>query len=655
MTQIDPALGTYAPLFAPLNIGPMKLKSRVMMSPHFSAIGNLWGSEADAKRSLAYLKERAEAGVSWITITGRIGNHFIPGFEPSGLSAEVLGFFRLPYYAERVAMLTEAMDALDTRVIMQMTLLGGYPHAPSDIVSAPIGNAYPHVMTAEDIDWLVSEYRHSAKLAAPTGLAGIELHFNHDDLIEQFMSPLTNLRTDEYGGSFDNRMRLARRIVAAIREEMPGRVLGVRLNAFEELEGGYGPEDAVQIAQAFEAMGVDYISIVAGSHWGNPSYIQQQQFQAGQWSHFAGQVKAALTIPVVYTGLVDHPDVALSILTRGEADVVGIARAHIADGQFLAKARAGKVDLIRPCIAANDCINRRYVDGLPFGCAVNPHTAKEIDGPMPKAHTPRDLVVVGAGPAGMELAALAAEAGHKVRLWEAADQLGGQLRLATLAPDYDRLSRYLDWQEARLHRAGVEITTGKRATLEDLMTPEVVALATGATGRRPRIIGAARGVEARDILTGKVRLGQNVLLVAEEDHMQPLALATRLAADGHQVTMVYGTNTPAQLLGRYAIGGWIGKLDGLGVKIRVMEQVKAITDAGVEVMNVYSKRREILTGFDSVAFACGGVADSALYDALHAKRGDVHILGDAYAPRRMVFATRQAHALALLLSQEVTK
>lgn len=647
---------SYRKLFSPLTVGSMRLKSRVMMPPHFSAIGNLWGTEPEAARTIAYLEERAEAGVAWITITGRVGNHFIAGFEPSGLSAETLGFFRLPHFAGRMQTLVERMRVHDTHVVIQMTMIGGYPHAPSPTLSAPIANSHPHVMTRSDIDAIVSEYRFSAQKVRDTPLAGVEMHFNHDDLVEWFLSPLTNKRADEYGGSLENRARLAVKILTAAREELgPGRTIGVRLNAFEEMPGGYDAAGGIAIARHLEATGlIDYLSVVVGSHWGNPSYIQPHQFEAAHWRDHAGAIKRAVSIPVVYTGLVDGPDIAETILVEQQADVVGMARAHIADGQLLAKARTGRAAEIRPCIAANDCVNRRYVDGLPFGCAVNPHAAKEVDAPWPKAKKSRDLLIVGGGPAGIELAGLAAESGFRVRLWDAGAALGGQLRLATAAPTYERTARFLDWQEKRLSRLGVAVELGRFVTANTVMTaaPDIVAIATGARPRRPDIPGIATALESRDILAGAVTAGRRIVLIAEEDHMQPLALADFASARGHDVTLIYSSNTPAQLLGRYSVGGPLGRLDAQGVKIRIMEQVIAVHPDGVDVRQIYSKRIDRLRGFDTVAISCGGISDSGLYDELSALREDVHILGDAYAPRRTVFATRQAYALAKLLASQ---
>jgi 2,4-dienoyl-CoA reductase-like NADH-dependent reductase (Old Yellow Enzyme family)/thioredoxin reductase len=647
---VDPRLRT---LFSPVTVGTMRLKNRIMSPPHSSAIGNFWGSEADAERNMAYWDVRARAGVAWIDgITGRMRNFFIPGFEPSGISAETLGYFRLPFYAERVGEFVKRMGRHGAHVTCQMTMIGGFPHAPSPTLSAPVANAHPHVLTVEEIRTFVEEYRYSAERAAEAGLAGIELHFNHDDLIEWFLSPLTNRRDDAYGGSFENRSRFAREILAAIRSAV-GRdmTVGVRLNVEEPMPGGYDLDGGIAIARMFEETGhVDFIHAVVGTPWGNPSYIQSHFYKPGGWAHLAGAIKRAVSIPVVYTGLVNTPELAEDILARGDADVVGMARAIVADGELIPKAREGRLEDIRPCVGGNECINRRYVDGLPFGCAVNPHAAKEADGPWPVAARKRNLLVVGGGPAGIELAALAAESGHKVTLWEAKPELGGLLRLATRAPTFDRYGDYLDWQARRLRRLGVEVVLDKTATAQDVLAAqaESVAFATGTTGAWPDMERSADAdvMEAREVLSGTRKPGRRVLIVARDDHMPPLALADFLSEAGHEVTMVYGTPSPAILLGRYILGAPLGRLDERGVEIRTLQEVVAVRKGEADLRNVYSGRVRTLGGIDTVVLSCGGVSETTVFDEVRARRGDVHVLGDAFAPRRLVFATRQAYALA---------
>ncbi len=644
-------------LFEPLQIGPMAVKSRVMSPPHFSAIGNLWGSDKDAEKTLAYWNRRFESGVGLIIVTGRLAHHFIPGFEPTGMSADTLGFFRLPYWKDRARAFRDAAHKHGVKVGCQMTMIGNHPNAASRRLSSPAFNTAPHIMTREDIARTVDEYRWSARQAKEAGLDAIEVHANHDDILQYFFSPLTNERDDEYGGSLENRCRFTVEMLRAMRDEVgPDMAIGVRMNMAEHAPEGYDLHGGLAIARHLQDTGlVDFIHAVMGTPWGNPSYVQPHFYKTGQWADMAGSFKQGLTVPVIHTGLVKDPVVAARIIGAGQADMVGIARGFIADADILTKAKQGRVADIRPCVGCNDCISRRYNENLPFGCAVNPHTVNEIDGPWPVAAVKKRLLVVGGGPAGMELAALARESGHDVALWEATGALGGQLAVAARAPDHGRYGEYLDWQRARLARLGVDIRLNRTATVENVLaeTADMVAVATGAVGRRPsEIAGAqdARVLEAQDVLMERAVPGKRVLVVAMDDGLPPLALADFLSARGHEVTLIYGTSAPAQTMGRYIVGAPFGKLDAQGVKFRIMEQVMRIEPGVVTVRHSYSLVERTITDVDSVVLSCGGVAQSALYDTLKDKRPGVHILGDAYAPRKLTFATRQAFALAKILN-----
>lgn len=647
----------YPHLFSPVQVGTMSLRNRVMMPPHGSAIGNLWGSDADAERNIAYWRARAEAGVAWIDgVSGHIDGRAIPGFEATGVGGFLDGYYRLPFFVERVQHFSDTMHAAGAAATAQLTMQGGVPFAPSATLSSPVWNVVPHVLTREEIRWFVDEYAYSAGRAQQARLDGLELHFNHDDMVEWFLSPLTNRRTDEYGGSFENRTRFAAEILRAVRDVVGSTItVGVRMNLTQELPGGFGLDGAVELAQFYEATGmVDFLHVVMGSPWGNPSYIQPHFYEPAQWSELAGAVRAAVSLPIVHTGLINGPEAAERVLAAGHADVVGMARAHIAEPELLVKARTGRTEEIRPCVGGNECISRRYVEGLPFGCAVNPHAAREVDGPWPVAARPRTVLVVGGGPAGLELAALARRSGHPVELWEAAEELGGQLRIAAAAPTYGPYLRYLDWQARRLADLGVTVVLGRRATAGAVLAAgaDVVAVATGAVPREVEIAGAAAPHvhEVRDVLAGRTDVGPRVLVVAQDDHLAPLSVADHLAVRGHAVTVVHQTPGPAPLVGRYILGGILGRLSEQGVQLRFMEQVARIGTGSVTIRNIYSGRETELDGVDSVVLACGSRSDSALYDELRGRHPEVHVLGDAYAPRRLVFATRQAYALARVLA-----
>ncbi len=649
----------YPHLLTPVTVGTMRLRNRVMLPPHASAIGNIYGTDDEADRNIAYFVERVrDDGVAWVaSLSTHLRNHVIPGFDPTGVGAATTGFFRLPFFVERVQQFSDTLHRHGATVSVQMVHQGGMPHGASPVMSAPVINLMPHVMDQDDIDAFVKEYAASARLSQEGRADGVEVHLNHDDIHEWFLSPFTNHRTDAYGGSFENRCRFAVETLQAIRDAVGSSMtVGVRLNIREEVPGGYDTAGGVEIAQYLESTGlIDYVHGVVGSPWGNPSYIQPTYFEAAQFAGLAGELKRALSIPVVHTGRINGPEVAERVLAARHADVVGMARAHIAEPRVLEKAREGRVTEIRPCVGGNECISRRYVEGLGFACAVNPGTSHEVEVRWPRLRQARRLLVVGGGPAGLELAALSREAGFDVALWEADDRVGGQLRYAAMAPRHEMYAAYLDWQTRRLRDLGVQVALDHRGTPDDVVSEgaDVVAVATGATARTPAIPGASGpGVaDVRDVLAGRVRTGHRVLVVAQDDHVAPLSVADHLSGLGHDVTVTYATAGPAPLLGRYIIGGILGRLDAQGVRMRFMEEVVAINAGSFRVRNVYSHREETVAGFDSVVLACGSVSDSSLYDTLRAAGSvaDLHVLGDAYAPRRLVFATKQAYALAELL------
>ena len=639
--------------FAPLQIGTMSLKNRFMTPPHASAIGNIYGTDEEAARNIAYFEDRCKAGIAWIgALSTWVRNTIPPGFEPTGVGAPTLGFFRLPFFVERIQQFSDMAHRYGTTTTVQMVHQGGMPHGPSAVMSAPVINLMPHVMDQDDIDFFVREYGESAALAQEGRADGVEVHINHDDLHEWFLSPLTNHRTDRYGGSLEGRCQYTIEVLRSIREKVGDNfTVGVRLNLREEDPAGYDNDGAIAIAQYLESTGlIDYIHGVVGNPWGNPSYIQPTWFEPAQWADLAGNLKRAISLPVVYTGKVNSPEVAEEIIASGKADVVGIARALIADGEFVAKAREGRSAEIRPCLGCNECISRRYVENLGFACAANPVVTHEMDDPWPTAVDSKNVVVVGGGPAGMETAALLAEGGHCVRLWEAADELGGQLLWAVRAPKYESYREYLDWQIARLERADVDVTLSTRVGAEEIRASgaDTVVIATGANPHRPAIEGvdSEHVVDIREALDGSKAVGSRVAIIAQDDHLAPLSVADFLSEREHEVTVFYATNAPAQLLGRYIVGGILGRLDERGVEIRTMEQIVTINSDSVVARNVYSQKTRTVGPFDTVVLACGGVSESSLYDELKGSVEDLHILGDAYAPRRLVFATRQAYALA---------
>ncbi len=646
-------MSEFPTLLSPITVGTMPLRNRVMMPPHTAPLGPLWGTDEQAAQNIAYIRRRCEAGVAWIVnITGHIDNLFVPGFTPVGIGARTSGYFRLPHFHDRVQAYTEAIHAAGSFTTVQLVSQGGLPNAPSATLSSPVLNAVPHVLDRDEIQWYVQEFGWSAHAAQRAGADGIDLHLNHDDLMEWFVSPLVNTRDDEYGGSLDNRLRFVREILRDIRERCGSDfTVGVRLNMFEEAPGGYDLEEGIEIARRLEATGmVDYLSLVAGSNWGNPSYIQTHVYPPAAWAELSGEFVKAVDLPIAYAGRVTTPEVAEQVLAAGQAHVVGVARALLADPDWVAKAVAGRSGEIRPCTGCDDCISSVIVERTAFACAVNPHAGTEstVDWPVP-ATTARDVLVVGGGPAGLEVAALAAERGHRVRLWEASDRLGGLLRTASAAPTFDGFGTFLDWQERRVRSLGVDVRLRMRVEVDDVLAeaPDIVVVATGTAPRRPGVPGDDLPFvhDVRHVLDGSAPVTGRVVVVAQDDHVAPLAVADHLAGLGHDVTIVYATLGPAPLLSRYAIGGFLARLETLGVRIRTSEQVARIDLGEVSTRRVYSQRPGDPIPADTVVLACGGVPQGDLAVRLRGRVPAVHVVGDAFAPRRQIYATREAYAL----------
>lgn len=642
--------------FEPIRVGTMQLDHRLVVPPHSGGSGRLLESEELFDQHCSYWVERIKGGVQWVGGGPTfVRNPLIPGFEPTGVGSNGPGYFRHPQFAERMGTYFERLHAAGGFGSVQFVLQGGMPIAPSATLSGYADHRIPHPLDIDEIAWLVREYGESAELAAQAGADAIELHSNHDDVLQWFLSPLTNRRTDGYGGTAANRRRLLRMIVDAIRGRVNRPItLGLRLCLDEMIEGGYGIADCQDMVAAFTADGtVDYFSLDVGGNWGTVSYIPPGVYGEAEWAPLCGQAKQATHLPVVYVGRVFSVDTAERVLADGHADLVGFARAAIADPEIVNKTRRGAIELIRPCVGVNDCIDRRTVEGLPFACAANPHAGRERIGALPPVKRSQRILVVGGGPAGTEFAALAKQRGHRVTLWERNDHLGGQLAVAAKARMNTRYAEWIAWQQARLKRIGVAVELEHEATVGDIdvIDPNLVVVATGALPRSIDVPGidAPFVYQAATVLAGGVQLGQHVVVVSEDDRAAPLAVADHLSGLGHRVTITYRTNGPSPLVGKYTVGAVLARLDDEGARFEPMARLVGVEPGRVHLAHSYSNRRWTVEGVDSVVLACGAVPDNQLYLSLKHSRANVHLLGDAYAPRRMVFATRQAWHLASVL------
>jgi 2,4-dienoyl-CoA reductase-like NADH-dependent reductase (Old Yellow Enzyme family)/thioredoxin reductase len=651
-------------LFTPIAVGPMVVSNRIMVSTHGVAVPPLTGTDDDAETFIAYYAEKARGGAGWVGGAPTfVSNPWAPGFVGTGVGACRTGTCHAPNYVQRLRRYTDELHRLGAVGTVQLVLQGGMPGAPSTVQTSWTDNEVPHALQRDEIAAIIDDYRLSAQRIRDGGADGIELHANHDDLIQWFLSPLSNRRTDDYGGPFEKRLRFLVEILEACRAGAGrGLALGVRLCADELIEGGYDLDGAKDIVTALAATGnVDYFSLVVGNNWGAPSYIPSGLYPDAAFAYVSAAVRSVTDVPVAFTGLIRDPLVAERLLAEGYADVVGFARAAIADPHFPRKAREGRLDQIRRCVGTNACIDWGLVEALPFSgaeqrglCSVNPAAGKEREwSSVAPAATRKAIAVVGGGPAGMETARVASERGHRVVLLEREPELGGLLNLAAKTPRQEILLEFVRWQRLQLQELGVEVRLGTEATPDTVLAlrPDVVVVATGSRPRRPEIAGSDQPhvVELRDLLRDAAPVGERVVVVAQEDHLQALSGANFLAQRGHQVEFVCQTLAPGPKVGKYT-RGIFQQLQAKHVRFTVMTRVKAIDGRTVLTQKVFAPDvEECIADVDTVVLACGGESDTRLHETLKGRGPTLYLIGDAYAPRRMYEATQQAAAVGRLL------
>ncbi len=645
-------------LWKPITVGTMTLSHRLVVPTHGGGNGNLMGTEEQFEQHCALWLAKIHGGVEWVG-GGPVfvANAPMPdGFEPTGVGAHGPGFFRDPRFSARMGEFADRVHGAGGYLSAQLVLQGGMPIGPSATYSGHASHAIAHELTPAEIQWMIDEYAMSAAQAVAAGVDAIELHANHDDLLEWFLSPRTNLRTDQYGGDPDRRRRFLREIVSGIRASADRPfTFGLRLCLDQFLDGGLTVDDCCDLVQSFSTEGeIDYVSLDIGNNWNAPSYIPIAWHEDHEWSALAGQVKQATQLPVIYCGRVTEPAHANSVIEAGHADIVAIARATMADPQFAIKASEGRDAHIRPCIGLNECIHRKLVDGLPYACGVSPEFGRESE-PRPEAtKNPRSILVIGGGPAGMEVAGLCAEQGHRVELWEQSTALGGALTTASKLRGNHRYARWIEWQDGRLGRAGVAVRTGTLADVPSVLAAEAdtVIVASGAVPRWPAISGTGQAnvVLAVDVVNGKAHPGRRIGLVVEDDGPAPPTIAHHLAHLGHEVTVIFQTASLAPDVGKYSLGSMLGQLDDANVSLQPLTTVLNIDGSYLDAAHSYSGRSFRVGPFDTVALACGSVPKSALVTDLSELHPDVRVIGDAYAPRRTVFATRQAWATMIALN-----
>jgi 2,4-dienoyl-CoA reductase-like NADH-dependent reductase (Old Yellow Enzyme family)/thioredoxin reductase len=528
------------PLLQPYQLKNLRLKNRIMTTSHEPAYPEDGMPKA---KYLAYHLERAKAGIA-LTMTA--GSATVSRDSPPV-------FNNILAYKDEVVPwlknLTDACHEHGTAVMIQLTHLGrrtGWNKADWLPVVSPshereaAHRSFPKKMETWDIERIKGDYVAAAQRMQAAGMDGIELQaYGH--LMDQFWSPLTNSLDAPYGGSMDNRLRFTFEVLQSIRDAVgPDFIVGVRYTGDEDLPGGLGPQEGLEISRRLKDSGlVDFLNVIRGhidTDAGLTDVIPVQGMRSSPHLDFAGEIRAATGFPTFHAAKIQDVTTARFAIESGKLDMVGMTRAHMADPHIVRKMIQGREDTIRPCVGANFCLDRIYQGGEAY-CLHNPATGRELTMPhvIPKTTTPRKVLVVGAGPAGVEAARVASERGHSVVVLEAASKPGGQIRLTAQSQRRREMISIIDWRVARCEEQGVRFIYNTLADSTRVLAerPDVVIIASGGLPHTEVLGSGNEWVDSTwDIISGAVKPGKNVLLFDDAGDHAALQAAEVIGASG---------------------------------------------------------------------------------------------------------------------------
>ncbi len=638
-------MSQFKTLFSSYKVGKLEVKNRIVMPPMATNFAGNDGKVND--RHIAYYLKRVQGGVGYVT------------FEHTGILKEgkaspgmalIDGDDKIPLFKR----LVDALHNEGGKVFIQINHAGrqtsssitGFPIVAPSPLPCPVRKEMPHPLTPTEIQNLVEAFRRAAGRVKEAGADGVEVHMAHGYLLCQFLSPFSNRRDDEYGGTPEKRLRVPLEVLKAVREAVgPAFPIVCRLSADEYVEGGLKLEESIGIAKALEQGGADALHIsaciAATVYLNHPPYYAPE----GIFTHLAQGIKSVVRIPVITVGRIRTPELANRVLEEKKADLVSMGRALIADPELPLKALQERTEEIIPCISCNRCIASIRKGDL--HCAVNPETGREGTLQLKKTTRPKKVWVLGGGPAGMKAAEIASRRGHRVTLFEAKKELGGQFLLAAIPPCKQVLKEYIVYLTRRLGKLSVNMALGKPFAPEELKgeKPDVAIVATGSKLFIPPMEGIqeVRVYTVEDALLRPDQLGRKVFIIGGGGI--GAEVADHLSETGIEVTLIEMREAIALDLIVHLQHFLNQRLKEKGVRILTSTKALRFEKGAVWVEDPQGTRK--LTQFDSIVIALGSQPNDAMAKALKGEVAEVYVVGDASKPREVMEAVLEAEEVAL--------
>lgn len=648
----------YPKLFEPANIGKIRLRNRVVMLPMGTSYATPAGEVTE--RTIDYFVERAKGGVGLVTV-GNISPCLPNVVNQLSLGSEwvLMGHYEL----------VEKVHAHGARIAAQLNLAGKQKYtesrldgeeliSSSDIPTTFLGEVYPtpRSLSKGEIDQIMEKFAKASERAKRVGYDFIELHGAHGYLINQFLSPFMNKRTDEFGGNLQNRMRFPLGLIRTIRQALgPDFPIGFRISADEFVPGGITMDESPAIAQMIEEAGAAYISVTTGVYETAYKMIDLMSDLEG-WKEYAWEgIKKAVKIPVLAGGGLRHPEFCERLLKQGKADFIGLARPFFADAEWPREAKEGRVEDIRFCISCNECMvgsKRRRRGGGARHCAINPAAGREKEfarftpGPVSKR-----VLIIGGGPGGMEAGRIASMRGHKVTLYEKAGELGGQLSIAGNLPRKRKLLWFRDYLVTQLGKLGVRVELGIEvtATLVKRIKPDAVIVATGAEPFFPNLPGIqdTRVVGAWDLLKGKMKVEHSRVVVVGGG-MVGCEVAEYLMESGNMVTVIEQLPSLCPDMEPFHRFVLLEHFKEQNVVMLTERKVLSMNSRGVVTINLNNGQEELVEA-GWVIIAMGTKSVNHLTEELNGKVPELYVVGDCNEPRVILEAVYEGCLVGSLI------